>query len=233
MIATEQLPAAWTSDDWLTPPNLLKRLGVFDLDPCASSVMPWATANHQFTLRDDGLKQEWFGRVWLNPPYSKVTPWTTKMAQHGNGMMLVNAWTEAGWFFESIWNRAHAVLFFNNRLCFFRPDGSSPNSGRARMGQVIAAYTFADAEMLYQAQFDGKFIPLVLKFAHQVKTTWAALIRFLIRECGGIASLEELYALAQGHPKTTNNPHWKAKIRQQVQKESKRIGPALYQLRLA
>lgn len=32
------------TDEWLTPPQLLKCLGPFDLDPCSPVDRPWPTA---------------------------------------------------------------------------------------------------------------------------------------------------------------------------------------------
>ena len=51
-------------DEWLTPPEILRALGAFDLDPCAPVVRPWETAAHHYTAQDDGLALPWFGRVW-------------------------------------------------------------------------------------------------------------------------------------------------------------------------
>jgi hypothetical protein len=52
----------------LTPLNLIENFGVFDLDPCG---LQWhKTANKIISLPDDGLVEDWNGRVWLNPPYS-------------------------------------------------------------------------------------------------------------------------------------------------------------------
>ena len=59
------------SDIWNTPIEIVNSLGQFDLDPCSSEKRKWDTAKKHFTILDDGLKQEWIGRVWLNPPYSK------------------------------------------------------------------------------------------------------------------------------------------------------------------
>jgi hypothetical protein len=36
--------AKMKSDEWLTPPGILKALGQFDLDPCAPVNRPWDTA---------------------------------------------------------------------------------------------------------------------------------------------------------------------------------------------
>lgn len=69
LFETGQDGATATTHDWLTPPEILHALGGFDLDPCASEHQPWRTAARQLTIRDDGLKQKWSGRVWCNPPY--------------------------------------------------------------------------------------------------------------------------------------------------------------------
>jgi hypothetical protein len=50
----------------LTPPELIKALGQFDLDPCSPVNRPWQTALNHYTILEDGLLQRWFGRVWLN-----------------------------------------------------------------------------------------------------------------------------------------------------------------------
>lgn len=55
-------------DEWLTPPEILRALGEFDLDPCAPVVRPWETAARHYTVQDDGLALPWEGRVWCNPP---------------------------------------------------------------------------------------------------------------------------------------------------------------------
>ena len=67
-------------DDWATPRSLFaeldERFGPFTLDPCASADN--ATCGRFFTRDDDGLAQEWTGRVFMNPPYSDVTTWMRK-----------------------------------------------------------------------------------------------------------------------------------------------------------
>lgn len=226
---TNEPPAPqFTDDDWLTPPALLELFGAFDLDPCAPLNRPWDTALNHYTIHDNGLKQPWTGRVWMNPPFSNMEAWIDKMTAHANGMALVNARTETKWFFRGIWDAAYAVFFFKSRIKFVRPDGQESATGK--MGQAVAAYTEADAAILYRANLEGKFVPLIVKYASNVKTSWRKLVRFLIRECNGIATLDQLYGMAMGHPKTAANSNWKAKIRQQVQKEARRIGPALYEL---
>lgn len=66
-IGGHQKPNEGATDCWLTPPELLKALGAFDLDPCCPSRMPWRTAVTMYSPLDNGLMAPWFGRVWLNP----------------------------------------------------------------------------------------------------------------------------------------------------------------------
>ncbi len=60
------------SDEWLTPQWILEPLGVFDLDPCASVVRPWATAKQHLTVEDDGLKANWGGAGSTNLAQSSL-----------------------------------------------------------------------------------------------------------------------------------------------------------------
>ena len=90
--------SASESKDWLTPPAIIQALGPFDLDPCAApKPRPWATASIHWRPADDPLRREWFGRVWLNPPYGGprvITPWLARMAAHNCGTALIFARTE-------------------------------------------------------------------------------------------------------------------------------------------
>lgn len=130
-MSSHQSPVMRT-DEWLTPPEILAKLGAFDLDPCSPIVRPWDTARRHYTVADDGLSKEWFGRVWMNPPFGReATRWMHRLAEHGNGIALIPARTETAMFYESVWTRADAVLFLKGRPHFHRVDGSraSFNSG--------------------------------------------------------------------------------------------------------
>jgi hypothetical protein len=147
------------SDTWLTPPEILGALGPFDLDPCAApEPRPWPTAARHICLPDDGLAAAWSGRVWLNPPYSReALAWLRKMAAHGHGTALTFARTETGWFAETIWQAATAVLFLHGRLYFHRADGSRANAN-AGAPSVLAAYGEHDAERLRNSGLPGTYV---------------------------------------------------------------------------
>lgn len=120
------------SDTWLTPPEILKALGEFDLDPCTPEIMPWETAKNRYTKQDDGLIQPWSGRVWMNPPFGKeASKWMEKISEHGNGIALIPARTETKMFFDYVWGKADAVCFVKSRPHFHYSDGTRApfNSG--------------------------------------------------------------------------------------------------------
>lgn len=146
---------------WLTPPNLIDKLGPFDLDPCAApSPRPWPTAARHIELPEDGLVADWDGHVWLNPPYSFAAwEWLSKLADHGDGIALVFARTETAGFVREVWGKATGVLFLHGRLHFHYADGdrAAANSGAP---SVLVAYGERAAESLMTADLDGTYIPL-------------------------------------------------------------------------
>lgn len=155
------LPNAGTTDVWLTPPSLLRRLGSFDLDPCAcAEPRPWATAREHIALPADGLAREWFGRVWLNPPYGSETgTWLERLAAHGAGTALIFARTETVDWFAHAWPKASAILFLRGRLFFHLPNGSrAPHNSGAP--SALIAYGANDARILCDCADLGYFVLL-------------------------------------------------------------------------
>jgi phage N-6-adenine-methyltransferase len=145
------------TDVWLTPPALLKALGEFDLDPCSPLDRPWDTAKHHYTIEDDGLAQEWFGRVWCNPPYGRaMIPFLRRMVEHKNGLVLIFARTETKAFFDYVWDHADAILFIKGRINFCTPDGKP--AGAAGSPSVLIAYGEENVKALETCGIDGKLV---------------------------------------------------------------------------
>lgn len=113
------------SDEHYTPKILFDALNLrFDLDVCApENGVPWIPANKSYSIKDDGLSQNWQGLIWLNPPYSKPSPWVDKFIQHNNGIALCVV-SRSIWFMN-LWNAADAIVPFPRTWKFERPDGSS------------------------------------------------------------------------------------------------------------
>ena len=133
------------SCEWYTPPEILSALGQFDDDPCRQE-------------EELGLMREWRGRVWLNPPYGQgIWRWLQKLADHGNGIALIFARTETRFFFETVWERADALLFLKGRLHFMKPDGKRA-SGNAGAPSVLIAYGQNNVEALRLSGLDGALV---------------------------------------------------------------------------
>jgi hypothetical protein len=125
---------------WLTPLHIVKALGEFDLDPCGE--LHWPTAKTIFTKKIDGLSKNWFGRVWLNPPYGKeINPFLDRMKAHNNGVVLVFARPDTEWW-QNLYIAASAVFAIRGRLKFHRFDGSTESN--AGVGSSI--FFFGDYE---------------------------------------------------------------------------------------
>ena len=117
--------------EWATPPEFFKQLveefGEFDLDPCATADN--AKAVHYFTQFDDGLVQEWSGKVFMNPPYGRtIKQWMRKAyesAQSGATVVcLVPARTDTGWWHD--YAAKGDVRFIRGRLKFGNSKNSAP-----------------------------------------------------------------------------------------------------------
>jgi ParB family chromosome partitioning protein len=130
-------------NEWYTPVVFLdaarKAMGRIDLDPASSEVAQRTVkAKRYYTRDDDGLKQEWKGRVWMNPPYAKdlCGQFVGKLlAETGvtQAIVLVNNATETAWA-QPLLRRASAVCFPSSRIRFLSPDDKV---GSPLQGQMI------------------------------------------------------------------------------------------------
>jgi len=147
-------------DEWLTPPEIIKALGDFDLDPCAPVMRPWDTARQHYTIVDDGLIQAWVGRVWLNPPYGKhVWAWLDKLSRHKSGVALIFARTGTINFHREVFEKAKSIMFLEKHLHFYHVTGerAKHNSGA---DSCLVAYSDEDSECIKKSGLNGKFIYL-------------------------------------------------------------------------
>ena len=111
-----------------------KRWGPFGLDAAAD---PWnAKCRRYLTEKDDALAPEvrWTGRVWLNPPWSKIDPWVRKahieVMQHEAILvvMLLPTRTGQAWYQEVARPFAPQHLI-RGRVRFDNPPGEEQGKG--------------------------------------------------------------------------------------------------------
>ncbi len=146
--------------EWLTPPNLLKKLGDFDLDPCAPINRPWDIAKKHYTEESNGLIKPWFGRVFCNPPYDarNLKAFINKCIQHKNAIALVFARVDTVYFQDVIFQKAHSILFIKGRLKFYNIDGTE--GGTAGAPSCLISFNEENTVVLKNCGIEGKLILL-------------------------------------------------------------------------
>ena len=118
------------NNEWYTPPEyieLVRRvLGKIDLDPASCEYAnKIVKAKQYYNIANDGLKHEWIGNVWMNPPYSKAM--IGQFVDHFveeycvghilQGIVLVNNATDTVWF-SKLSEAASAIVFPKGRIKF-------------------------------------------------------------------------------------------------------------------
>ena len=120
------------SNEWATPQSFFDALsaefGPFDLDPCATPEN--AKCARFFTIEQDGLKQKWSGKVFMNPPYGKqIGQWIVKAKESAQGgalvVCMIPARTDTKYWHEHIQDIAE-VRFVKGRIKFGDSKGSAP-----------------------------------------------------------------------------------------------------------
>jgi phage N-6-adenine-methyltransferase len=119
------------TDLWSTPQeffDLCDKKYSFTLDVCATDEN--AKCTRFFTIEDDGLKQTWDGRVWMNPPYGRgIGDWVKKAYLSSLDtaeivVCLLPARTDTKWFHEHCLKGE--VKFIKGRLKFGGCKNSAP-----------------------------------------------------------------------------------------------------------
>ena len=140
--------------EWYTPPWVFENLMLsFDLDPChPTKRLGWIPVKNTYTIDDDGLKMNWLGNVWMNPPYGRETKaWIEKLSNHSNGIALLFARTDCAWF-HNFCTKATAINFVRSRIKFIDQNGVIGNSG-AGAGSMLVAFGEHNARAI--AKIDG------------------------------------------------------------------------------
>lgn len=131
--------------EWYTPSIYIEAtracMGSIDVDPATSEkAQETVRATTAFTISDNGLTQEWPGRVWLNPPYMQphIANFVEKLlaeltiGRTTQAIMLTHNYTDTAWF-QSAAVMCQAICFTRGRVKFISSDGeiAAPTQGQA------------------------------------------------------------------------------------------------------
>jgi len=116
---------------WETPQNLFDKLNEefhFTLDVCA--LPKTAKCESYFTPQIDGLKQEWSGVCWMNPPYGKeIGIWLEKAYLESlkgvTIVCLIPSRTDTK-YWHNYCMKADEIRFIKGRLKFGDSKNSAP-----------------------------------------------------------------------------------------------------------
>jgi DNA N-6-adenine-methyltransferase (Dam) len=121
------------SVEWYTPSQYIEAarevMGGIDLDPAScKKANRTVRAETFYSLDDNGLEQEWIGRIWLNPPYGIFGPPFVDRAlimfadkKIDQAVLCLNANSNDCSWFRPLWD--HLLCFSYGRPAFSTPDG--------------------------------------------------------------------------------------------------------------
>lgn len=133
-------------NEWYTPTEYIeaaiKVMGDIDCDPASTEIANRIVgAKVYYTAAEDGLRQKWGTRVYMNPPYSnplvkRFTESLTARVESGEvteAIVLVNNATDTVWFHRML-QAATAICLVRKRVRFLDPQGKP---GSPLQGQVF------------------------------------------------------------------------------------------------
>lgn len=129
------------SNEWYTPTKYVEAarevMGGIDLDPASSEIAnKTVKATRYYTEHDNGLLQNWYGRVFCNPPYSRtpemrgkhqsyIAMFSKKLLSHyaagdvTQAILLASAQVDAKWF-QPLWQ--FSICMVGHKIHFNMPE---------------------------------------------------------------------------------------------------------------
>jgi phage N-6-adenine-methyltransferase len=132
-------------NEWYTPSEYIEMarevMGHFDLDPASSSLAnKHVKARRFYTVENDGLTQDWWGKVWLNPPYAQplIAQFIDRLVECveagdvTEAILLTHNYTDTSWFHRAA-APVQLICFTRGRIGFLDAQGNAaaPTQGQA------------------------------------------------------------------------------------------------------
>jgi DNA N-6-adenine-methyltransferase (Dam) len=170
------------SNEWYTPAKYIEAarqvMGSIDLDPASCALANQTVrAARYYTQEDNGLAQEWFGNVWLNPPYglnqrlanaqrSSIRSWVNKAIrcyereEIEQAILLTTVQATSQWF-HSLLVYPHCFAMPNIR--FYVPNGRTNNERCKTQGHFFGSI------FVYLGSNEQRFIEVFSKLGSIAK----------------------------------------------------------------
>lgn len=154
-------------DVWQTPPELLKMITVeekISLDPCAGDDTDIADTNYR--KEDDGLSQDWFGRVFVNPPFSQKIEFLKKAVEERDNTDVIFVVTPdstdtKSWWHEYIAPEADYVWFSEGRIEYLDPETGRRQDQMPTFGTAISVFGDPSNVVLKELASSGQLMKTV------------------------------------------------------------------------
>ena len=125
------------------------------LDPCAAPDGAIGTTNYVLEHGEDGLRLDWHGFVFCNPPFSQKLAWAKRMIAHGNGILLLPERGSAPWF-GPVAKAAGCYWVMGKKIDFI--GGTSSNN----LGSVFFLFGRQARERLVDSNLPGHLVGVAM-----------------------------------------------------------------------
>jgi hypothetical protein len=158
-------PPDQRNDRWLTPMPIIDAITVdiglppFDLDPCGAPDHFTAARRYILEDGDDGLRDPWYGRVWMNPPYGRMkNRWLHRFVSQyklgnitGGTILIPYNPDEVEAFHELMYPMCDALMAYRHRINFVSRDDKTGKGMVSVNASALIAFGQQDADALWEA----------------------------------------------------------------------------------
>lgn len=154
-------------NEWDTPREYIEAarnlMGEIDVDPSSTErANKVVRAKRFYTKENDGLKKDWKGNIWMNPPYAQplISLFSAELVKKikskevKQALVLVNNATETKWFQELV-NTCNAICLISGRVRFLNPEG---RPGAPLQGQIILYFGSKGVDFIRQFAKFGQIL---------------------------------------------------------------------------
>jgi hypothetical protein len=137
-------------DVWQTPSSITEMIGEIDLDPCAGVDTSIGETNYSLENGEDGLEEDWFGRVFVNPPFSNKSAFLQKAIDEVENTDCIFVLTPDSTDVKSWWHtyiaaEADYIWFSEGRVSYIVPHSHADEFDKYEGGEQANSPTFGTA----------------------------------------------------------------------------------------